>query len=54
MLGCESMARDCAANGRERVLELCTEEKRADRVEEIYRELLTARRPLNCGEGVSS
>jgi glycosyltransferase involved in cell wall biosynthesis len=54
MLGCEAMARDCAANGRERVLELCTEEKRADRVEEIYRELLAARRPLNCGEGVSS
>jgi glycosyltransferase involved in cell wall biosynthesis len=43
MLGCEAMAQEWAARGRARVLELCTEEKRADRVEGIYRELLAAR-----------
>jgi glycosyltransferase involved in cell wall biosynthesis len=36
------LARECAARGRELVLELCTEEKRAARVERIYRELLSA------------
>jgi len=35
------LARDCAARGRELVLELCTEENRAARVEKIYRELLS-------------
>jgi glycosyltransferase involved in cell wall biosynthesis len=37
-----NLARECAARGRELVLELCTEEKRAARVERIYRELLSS------------
>jgi glycosyltransferase involved in cell wall biosynthesis len=35
------LARECATSGRELVLELCTDEKRAARVERIYRELLS-------------
>jgi glycosyltransferase involved in cell wall biosynthesis len=42
MLRDAELARSCAARGRELVLELCTEEKRAARVEEIYLELLSA------------
>lgn len=42
MLRDDELARTCAARGRELVLELCTEEKRAARAEEIYRELLSA------------
>lgn len=42
MLRDGELARACAARGRELVLELCTEEKRAARAEEIYLELLSA------------
>ncbi len=42
MLRDGELARTCAAKGRELVLELCTEEKRAARAEEIYLELLSA------------
>jgi glycosyltransferase involved in cell wall biosynthesis len=42
MLRDTELARSCAARGRELVLELCTEDKRAARVEEIYFELLSA------------
>lgn len=54
MLCDEKLARDCAARGRELVLELCTEDKRAERVERIYRELLagSAGRPSPSTEGV--
>jgi glycosyltransferase involved in cell wall biosynthesis len=37
----EKLARTCALGGRELVLELCTEEKRVDHVERIYRKLLS-------------
>jgi glycosyltransferase involved in cell wall biosynthesis len=47
MLGSEALARDCAASGHARVLELCTEEKRADRVESVYRELLAGNGGVN-------
>jgi glycosyltransferase involved in cell wall biosynthesis len=40
MLVDHDLARDCAARGRELVLELCTEDKRAARVERAYRQLL--------------
>lgn len=40
MLGDSELALQCAARGRELVLELCTEDKRAARVESIYRQLL--------------
>ena len=48
MLRDDELARSCAATGRELVLELCTEEKRAARVEEIYLELLSASSAKNC------
>lgn len=40
MLGDSELALECAARGRKLVLELCTEDKRAARVESIYRQLL--------------
>jgi glycosyltransferase involved in cell wall biosynthesis len=42
MLGDPELAREFAVRGRELVLELCTEDKRAARVESIYRQLLAA------------
>jgi len=42
MLTDSELARGCAARGRELVLELCTQEKRAARVEKIYLELLSS------------
>lgn len=44
LLADRKLARECAARGRELVLELCTEEKRAARVERAYFELLAAGR----------
>jgi glycosyltransferase involved in cell wall biosynthesis len=41
MLADGKLARACAAQGRELVMELCTEEKRAERVERIYRDLIS-------------
>lgn len=41
MLQDRGLARSCAARGREHVLQLCTEEKRASRVESIYREIIS-------------
>lgn len=42
MLCDRKLAQECAARGRELVLELCTDEKRAARVERAYHELLAA------------
>ena len=41
MLQDGELARDCAAKGRARVLDLCTDARRADHVEKIYHELLS-------------
>ena len=43
LLGDRKLAREFAVRGRELVLELCTEENRAARVERIYRELLSGK-----------
>jgi glycosyltransferase involved in cell wall biosynthesis len=42
MLNDTELARNCAARGRQRVLELCTDDRRAVQVEWVYRELLQA------------
>jgi glycosyltransferase involved in cell wall biosynthesis len=41
MLCDEKLAQECAVKGRELVLKLCTEERRAARIESIYREMLS-------------
>lgn len=43
MLNDGQFARECAASGRERVHELCTEDQRAIQIEKAYRDLLEAR-----------